>query len=369
MSRYLLLTLDFPPRRGGVARYLDALATTLQSDLRVLAEPEPGSRTFDETAPYPIERRSLLFRFFWPRWKKIVLLLLRRWKTYRIVLVSHVLPLGASAWIARWVTRRPYVVFVHGMDIGLVKQNGMKRWLAGRVLRAAALVVANSHALAEEVQQDFGVHKISITYPCVSPSLGLSQTSTKIRLDETLTLLTVARLVPRKGHLRVLEAMTYLFHMAPLGSVCYHIVGDGPMYKEIVQRTRELGIEDYVTIDRNLNDQEREKAYAEADIFVMPTLVSDTDREGFGLVYLESALHGLPSIATKQPGVDEAILDGETGVLVEDGDITALANAIARLGSDRTLRERLGAQARERALAEFTCYVQFGRLRQLLDRL
>lgn len=229
MKRYLLLTLDFPPRRGGVARYLDALAASLRGDIRVVAPPDSGDHAFDASVGYPVLRKTLLFRFFWPRWKKAVLLLWLRRASYRVVLVSHVLPLGASAWIARWFTRRPYVVFVHGMDIGLVKQRRGKRWLAGRVLRGSALVVANSHALAEEVRRDFGVKKTCVVYPCVSAPRELDRTPTKTRSDETLTLLTVARLVERKGHLRVLEAMTYLFHMTQIGSVHYHIVGEGPM--------------------------------------------------------------------------------------------------------------------------------------------
>jgi phosphatidylinositol alpha-1,6-mannosyltransferase len=352
-----------------VARYLDALATFLREDIQVVTEPEPHARAFDEAAPYPVERRALFFRFFWPRWKKIVLLLWQRRASYRVVLVSHLLPLGAAAWVVHWFTRRPYVVFVHGMDVGLANKYRGKRWLAGRVLRAAALVVTNSCALEREVQQDFGVQRTEVVYPCVE----VTRTDHAVHHDpnDPVTLLTVARLVPRKGHLRVLDAITYLFHMQQIGyrTLRYHIVGDGPMYETILEHARKLGVDSSVQIDRHVDDKNLGRVYRAADIFVMPTIPDEQDREGFGTVYLEAAAYGIPSIATRQAGVDEAVLDRKTGLLVPDGDIPALAGALQELIGDRGLRETLGQSARDRVAREFTCERQFRKLNTILDTL
>jgi len=89
--------------------------------------------------------------------------------------------------------------------------------------------------------------------------------------------------------------------------------------------------------------------YAACDVFALPSHM-----EGFGLVYVEAAFHGVPSIGARVGGVPDAVIDGETGLLVPVGDPDALANAIGRLRDDPALRARLGEAARARAYAEFT---------------
>ena len=89
--------------------------------------------------------------------------------------------------------------------------------------------------------------------------------------------------------------------------------------------------------------------YAGCDLFVLPSYL-----EGFGLVYMEAAFHRVPSIGTNAGGVPDAVVDGETGVLIDPGDVSALAAAIQKLRNDAGLRRRLGEAARTRAIAQFT---------------
>lgn len=364
MRKLLLLTLDFPPRTGGVARYLDALANQFRDHIQVVAQPERGSAAADQLAPYPIKRVRLLNQWANPKWMGAVWFLVARLQKNEIVLVSHVLPLGTAAWFAKFFTRQPYIVVVHGMDIGLAKQHPWKRRLARRVLRGAECVVANSRALAAEVERDFGVMNTTVVYPCLSDRDLASFEAN--RDDAAMNLLTVSRLVPRKGHERVLEALSRLRDRGQLGSIAYDIVGDGPMKEAIQDKIRMLGLERIVRLRGEVTDHERDQCYARASAFIMPTVVSATDREGFGTVYLEAAARGVPSIATRQPGVDEAVLDDETGLLVPDGDIDALAGVIHRLATEPRLLRQLGDNARRRALAEFTRDAQFGKLRAIL---
>ena len=112
--------------------------------------------------------------------------------------------------------------------------------------------------------------------------------------------------------MKVLEAMK------EMPDVQYTIVGDGPMRSVIEAKIRELGLTDRVTIRTDVTDAELPNVYRNADVFVMPSTKSDSDREGFGIVYIEAALFGVPSIAVRQPGVDEAIVDGVTGWLIDD---------------------------------------------------
>jgi phosphatidylinositol alpha-1,6-mannosyltransferase len=366
MKRLLLLTLDFPPRTGGVARYLAALALCFKNELRVIAAPEKDCEVFDSGAEYPIERRELFFKNFWPRWFKTVWMLIKEGKNYEKIIVSHLLPLGTAVWMAKLITSKPYVVIVHGMDVSLTKSSKRKSWLARRILDGAELIITNSKALAEEMKQNFGVRKTEVCYPGVKKIDDNIVNSRRLccEPDNRFILLTVSRLVPRKGHLRVLKAIAELQNEIP--NLRYRIVGEGPELAEIIRTANELGIYDLVRLSGRVTDTEIAEAYDEANVFVMPTVGDDVDREGFGLVYIEAAAHGLPSIASKLSGVDEAVVDGQTGLLVPDGDIEALKAAIVRLYRNPEERERLGRAGQKRAFEEFVAEKQFEKLKRLL---
>ncbi len=347
------MTLDFPPRVGGVARYLESLAEYFRDEIKVIAPPDGES-----AAVYPVERMDLLYRWFWPRWFKAVWILISQRETYDTVIVSQLLPLAAAAHVASFWTRKPYVVIVHGMDVGLAKRNVRKHALAGHVLRRAKLVIANTNALEREVRDTFGVDRSVAVHPCVTmPSKPPAAHSA----PGTLRLLTIARLVSRKGHLRVLDALDLLRARGRLGGITYRIVGDGPMAGEITNRIDDLELNAVAAMEPSVPREALTDVYREADVLAMPTSAGTADREGFGLVYVEAAAVGVPSIATKQAGVDEAVVDGQTGLLVPDGDIEALADAIERLRDPET-RRRLGEAARKRAGEEYTCEKQFGKL-------
>ena len=351
-----LYTTDYAPSRGGVARYLGNLAQYFSGSVDVVVL-DPSTRWWQALRRFWRDRRDV---------SKIA--------------VSHVLPIGTAAMVFKWVTGTPYVVIVHGMDVGLAKTRRAKRIVAGMVLRGAKVVVANSAALEREVRAEFGVTRMVVVYPTTNyhpqPLLekegrrGYKQVSPpSARRGQGVVrarLLTVARLVPRKGHLRVLDAIDSLRREHPDLSVDYVIVGGGPHFETITRRISELELDDCVTIVRDATDEQLDDHYSSADFFVMPVVADTVDREGFGMVYLEAALHGVPSIATNMPGVDEAVIDGVTGILVKDGDVAGLAAAVYRLATDENERRRLGEAAYRRTVDEFSTERQFEKLRQYL---
>lgn len=341
MAKSLLYTIDYPPNRGGVARYLFAVASYFGEEMDVIV---PAGH---------------------PRWWTAAVDLFRRARRYRTVVVSHVLPLGTAAMVACFLARRQYVVIVHGMDLGLASSRPLRRAMASLVLRRAVAVVANSRALADEARRDFGARRVLVAYPVLA--LPSATVAPRVVADGgTIQLLTVARLVPRKGHLRVLDAIALLRRERPNLRVRYAIVGDGPARASVEDAIRSLGLSGAVTIEPDASDADVVARYAAADAFVMPVVRDAEDREGFGTVFLEAASFGVPSISTDMPGVDEAVLKGQTGILVPDGDVRALMEAIASLADDPARRARLGSEARRRVLAEFLPDVQFAPLRAIL---
>ena len=358
-GKILLITPDFPPNEGGVARYLQAVAEHLKSRIEVLAEPHPQWNTFDPTSGYPIYRAPLLSKVVWPRWLKMVRYLWTYRHRYDIILVSHILPIGSAAWLAQKCTGVPYVVFVHGMDIRLASSSSRKRRLATKILKGARLVVANSQALAREIARDVGVTEVLVVYPCL-PTFPPPHPPTSPSLDP-FTLLTVSRLVERKGHTHVLNALAHLRGTGQLTDVVYHIVGEGPMEETLRSMVDTLVLNQHVVFHGRVSDEQRQELYATSDVFVMPVSQDPVDKEGFGLVYIEAAAAGVPSIATRVEGVDEAVLDGRTGILLPSQDEQKLANAILTLAKDPGLREQLGAAAREQAKT-FSCQNQMSKL-------
>lgn len=354
MKRLLLLTLDYPPKRGGVARYLSEMAEYFGEEMTVIDD-------------------GLLFKFFWPKWLRAFWPLIKHaWRT-DVVVTSHILPLGLVCLIWKRLTKKPYVVILHGMDFALARRNEWKQNLTRTILREAHVVVANTENLAREVLGFVRPREIDVIYPCLSAELveharGFERDASVGAHDEQkpIRLLTVARLVPRKGHLEVLEALSLLRHEHRIGPFRYVIVGSGPSAVTIENRTDELKLTDVVEFIRGADDEELIRQYEQADVFVMPTEHMGKDIEGFGTVYIEAAAFGLPSIATDVPGVNEAVLDRQTGLLVPSSAVHELADAIELLAGDPALRYKLGNAGRERALAEFVADQQFVKLRELL---
>ncbi len=380
MPRVLLPTPDYPPARGGVARYIGAILKTYPDQVRLL----------------PLKTKLKV--------GNVVLQLLFRSRSYDSLWTHHLLPIGTAAMIAKTFTKKPYVIFLHGLDFDLARNHLWKRDIAKQVLAKADRIVTNSEALAAEVRAFVQSDRTPIVvYPTLEDqfieaakqpaklgdkvnlqklgelAFGVSRSSTPMFvvggpsttsfLDPSsrqgrgaaeipIRLLTVARLIERKGHLKVLEALK------DLPEATYHIVGDGPYLGTIVKAVNDLGLQDRVRISKNISDEELPDVYREADIFVMPTTKTQTDREGFGIVYLEAQLFGLPVIATRHPGVDEAVRDGEGGLLIGDTPHELVA-AIQRL-KDPAIRRKFAARGRFWVEREFNREQQMYKLRELL---
>lgn len=328
MKRVLLFTLEYPPDRGGVATYLHALHADLPNVTVVRA-------------------RSWAL---WPRWLPMIfqLLLVIKKEKFEFVAISHALPVGYAALKAQWLLGIPYGVFVHGLDVKFATRNPWKRWWFQRILHSARWIVANSSFTKDVVSPYVGETPILVLRPCV-PSLAPREKKS----DGGHVLLTVSRLVARKNIIAVIRACAALRPQFP--DLTYTIVGDGPERSALVRVIKELHLTDCVTIVSDATDNQRDAYYAAADIFVLPTISKGDDVEGFGLVFLEAARHGLPVIAGRGGGVEDAVVDKVTGVLVDPLDESALEHALRRLLQNPTERARLGEQARDIMTKFFLC--------------
>ncbi len=328
MRRVLLYTLEYPPDRGGVASYLYALHQALPNVTIV---------------------RARLGRF-WPRWLRLIGELMRvvRRESIDCVAVSHVLPVGYAALLVRWLLHRPYVVFVHGLDVLRAQKSLWKRWWLSLILKNAGQVIANSEytrSLVTRLSVPDG--RSTVITPC------LEKLPPAVETKRRHTLLTLGRLVARKNHRAVIEALAELVERFP--DVQYVIAGDGPERERLAEQVRKLHLESRVVFRGVVSDEERVQLFQECDIFVLPVISLGDDVEGFGMVFLEAASFGKPVVAGRGGGVGEAVLDGATGILVDPQKPDALRSALTKLLSDSAYAERLGREGRTRVEREFLC--------------
>ncbi|MFW6069089.1 MAG: glycosyltransferase family 4 protein [Chloroflexota bacterium] len=324
-----LLTMSFPPQTGGVQTYLSQIfrRVALQHPVTVITLVKPDDPSSEEL-PRLHPRSSTLLGYFRA---------LRHIRPDRIV-VGHAHPrlLLPSA----LYSGRSYLALAYGNDY-LAAQKRWHRRLFNRLLRNARPLITITHSNARRLEE-MGAGKASVIYPGTDAARFSPADSRK---PTNMVLLTVGRLVPRKGIDTVLEALSMLRQDFP--EISYRIAGAGPDETRLRALVERLELQNIVQFLGKVPDDALPDVYRQADIFVMPVReeAQGASIEGFGIVYLEASASGLPVIAGRSGGAAEAVLDGKTGLVVEP-NAEGVAAAITTLLNDASLRKRLGAAGR-----------------------
>ncbi|MGH7565432.1 MAG: glycosyltransferase family 4 protein [Gemmatimonadota bacterium] len=356
----LFLTQDFPPDRGGIARLYGELSSRFPAG-RVCVS-TVARRTGEEMEPaatpkVPIVRMPFTFRearraqniIRWVRWSA------RHVRSRQVTLV-HVGNLHPAGYVALWLNLRlgiPYLLFVHGLDlykeIRKCRRSKVKR-LAARLLfgRAAAVVANSGHtaATARGLLEELEIKNpppLIVVHPGTDPDRF--RPSEKVPGEGPL-LLSVARLVPRKGIDTALEAVARLAPSFP--RLIYVVAGSGPDRERLERMAANLGIASRVRFLGDVQEDALPRLYAAADVFVLLAREEPEQDsvEGFGIVYCEASAAGVPIVAADSGGVSESVRDEETGILVPPKDPEAAARAIRHLIENRTVRQEMGRNGR-----------------------
>lgn len=363
---YLLLALDYPPAVGGIQRYCHELAGALVRrgiKVAVLASQQAGAEDFDVAQPYPAIRVPAASKtgsataLVAAAERAIQENLLG--EPVRAVLCGKWFPEGAACLLLKRKWGLPYVLLAYGREITLTGGNLMKWLMQGQVARGAAGALVISDYTGEQViRRGVPATRVAKVLAGVNPQeftvLPEQVAAWRKRLglaEAEKTLLTVGRLVLRKGHAQVLRALPRV--AASVGPVRYLIVGSGPEEQALRKQAAALG--EQVIFLGDVPDGDLPALYALADVFVMPSRdLPGEPIEGFGLVYLEANLCGTPAVGGHTGGTGDAILDGETGLLVDPEKPEEIANALVKLLRDPVLAERLAQAGRDRVLRELT---------------
>ena len=372
MTRHLLVTNDFPPKVGGIQNYLWELWRRLPpEEVVVHTTPYEGAAAFDAAQPFTVIRAREPWLLPGPHLARRVNRLAER-HDVDLVVIDPALPAG----LIGGRLDRPYAVVVHGAEVAIPgRLPGTRRLLRG-VLDAAAGVIAAGGYPAFECERALGRPLPAFVIPPGVDVVRFRPPATEER-DQACrrlglrpgapTVVSVSRLVPRKG-------MDTLVRAAGLLAATRHdlqvvIAGAGRDRRRLSRLATKVGAP--VRLLGRLDDDEVAALYGCADVFAMlcRTRWWGLEQEGFGIVFLEAAAAGLPQVAGRSGGAHEAVVDGETGTVLDPATAPAAAEAIGALLDDGELRRRMGTAGRRRAKASFSYDVMAEKLRTAIGEM
>ena len=379
MRRHVLVTNDFPPKIGGIQNYLWELWRRLPAaSFAVYTTPYEGAARFDAAQAYPVERspEPVIGPYPW---------LAERIDRFaddndaELVILDPALPLGT---IGPRLSH-PYGVILHGAEVTVPGRLPVSRWLLAKTLRSASLVVSAGHYALAEAERCAGRQLPAVVIPPGVDSDRFHppdrEAAGKARAkfgvpDDHFVIASVNRLVPRKGMDTLIAAATELdraLRQRPANGadgVSVLIGGTGRHRRALERQIRSARAP--VRLLGRVEDDEVVELYHAADAMAM--LCRDRwlglEQEGFGIVFLEAAAAGVPQVAGRSGGAHEAVVDGVTGLVVDDPrDTATVVAALDRLARQPALRAELGRAARARAAAEFDYARLAARLQTAID--
>ena len=348
----LLITLDFFPERGGIQRYLSGIvkhAYTADDQVLVGCATLPdcnGSGSELSVAP------KYVTSIFSPINKKasLVALLFAFLKVCRknrgtVTVYCGNLYAALVPWVCSFVNKQPYRLYVYGTELEALRVRPVARLLFLSVLNRAEKIISIGGYTSRllDILKVHGSREIQV--PKIDLPLSLQGRCGSIPLqlpqNQPCRILCVGRFVSHKGHeilLRALAGLTYPFWEL-------HLIGSGVLEKHYYSLIKSLGIEDRVVIKTACPDSELAQEYAQAHLFVLPSLQTSGGSEGFGIVLLEAMAHGVAIVASACGGIPEVLDNDNAGILVPPADVASLQTAIKTVLTDSALRQTLVSQA------------------------
>ena len=355
--RLLMVTQDFPPVVGGIQTYSYQLALRFAMHceaFEVIAPSHPDSATVDEACPFPVTRvpvssngmriAVLPWLLAAARRGRYDTLFLAQWYTgaagnlarrfgfiERVFSAAHGQELlrvpAPGTWFGRWYERHRKSV-VNGVDGFFPVSRYTGSLLEEDGVPAARIHVANN-----------GTNPERFALGDRTPESLSAWRETNL-LGQGPVLLTVSRIVERKGIDLVLKALPALLESFP--TLRYAVVGGGPELENLKRLAEELGVSESTYFLGKIPEEDLLTSYHACDIFVMPARLVFPSVEGFGLVFREANACGKPVIGTRSGGIPDAIIDGETGLLIDPDDLDALIESTSKLLHDPESARAMG---------------------------
>lgn len=365
MQRILLVTNDFGPRAGGIETFIIGLLERIPNgEVLVYTSWQENSKEYDLSWQEDFGVEVVRDR------AKILLPSIRVIRNLRKLIASRKLeviwfgaaaPLGISARWLRLSGVRKIVALTHGHEAWWAKLppfNTLMKEISKNVDQFGYLTEYTARELARVVPP----HKLVKIAPGINVNHFVPHDLPKKRP----TIISVGRLVHRKGQDKLLEALPLIKKEIPDVELIF--VGEGPRRKELDRLVKKYELESSVRFIGRVAYRELPKYFSLGDIFAMParSRLFGLEVEGLGIVYLEASACGLAVIAGDSGGAPDAVIQGETGFVVDGKNVKEIAALAIKLLGDEALRKNLGQRGRSWVEDEWNWDIWSERFNELL---
>ena len=378
MGRTLVITNDFPPRPGGIQTFGYEIVRRFDPEsVTVLTSNWEGAAEFDAARDFKIVRANT--QTLVP--SKSTLSMARQIvvaENITRVLFGAAAPLGLLAAPLRKLGVTNIVGMTQGHETGWAMTPGTRQALRkiGNDTDYLTYISEYTHKkIAKALSPDAAARMRRIVPGVDSTEFSPDNLSSGNQLRTELgwidrpVIVCVSRLMARKGQDELIRALPIIQQTVANASLI--IVGDGPYRKDLERLVKKLGLENFVHLTGKVSQTELSKWYAAGDIFAMPcrTRMGGWDVEGLGIVFLEGSATGLPVIVGDSGGAVDAVIDGETGYLVDGTNTAEIAGRIAYLFANPDIAKKMGEAGRKWVTQEWTWDQNFKKLDGLLSGL
>ncbi len=283
------------------------------------------------------------------------------------IIFSHFGPNGLIGTILRRLGIKGKLVTVfHGYDISKFLSDHNNN-IYHPLFKEGDLFLPVSEKWAEKLV-DIGcpVKKINVMHMGIDTN-RFKKIPEKREATELINLLTIGRLVEKKGHETIIKALSLISDKFKWK---YTIAGDGPLRKHLEQLTELFNLDNNIEFAGPVDEMEVLNLYKKSDIFILPSITGiDGDSEGIPMVLMEAMAMGLPVISTFHSGIPELVEDGVSGFLVKEKDFSSISSKILQLSKNSALRISMGTSGRKKIISEFNLTIQNDRLSEIFFNL
>ena len=377
-KKILCITNDFGPRAGGIETFVIGLIERMPKDsIIVFTSSQDGSAPFDAKwmSEYGVEVIRDRTRILLPTFRigSRVRALVRE-REIRTVFFGAAAPLALLSQGLRKAGVTRIVALTHGHEVWWSKV-----WPFSWAMRRIGNGVDHLTYLGEFTRRNISqalTQRASDAMVKIAPGIDTehfaprsdaAELRRELGLADKKVIVSVGRLVHRKGQDRLIESLPEILTQIPQAHILF--IGDGPYKDHLVKRAEQLGVSPHITFIGRIQYAELPRYICVGDIFAMPSRsrLAGLEVEGLGIVYLEASACGLAVIGGKSGGAPDAVLEAETGFAVEGTSPAAIAQAAIALLSQPELSARMGARGREWIVSQWQWSAWSSRFNELLQ--
>jgi len=326
---YLIVTRSFPPEVGGMQNLMWGLCNSLAKHhmIKVFADQHEKSKEYDDNVSFTIERIGGIKLLRKHRKAHLVNEFIKKNKNIKGIIADHWKSLELIK------TNKKKICLIHSKEINHEKGTFTnKRFL--KIFNNVDHIIANSQ-YTKELAKISGIKhdKIVVINPGIEPIEDLNQTylnqAKNLLKNYSPRLITVSRFDKRKNHEKIIMSLRNLKEVYP--NIIYICIGYGEEEENIKSLVKQLNLDKNVLFFKDIHQDFKNVLISQSNLFVMPSIKYKKSVEGFGIVFVEAAQYGVPSIGGKDGGAADAIIHDKTGIICDGNNLEDIYSSITKL--------------------------------------